>query len=98
MDRSDLNPRNAETQCAGPRSFNRRAHRGAHLKICVVGKFPPIEGGVSTRTYWSAHALAARGHEVHVITNAKEARAPFRMHMRTEDWSRCEATYDTGSV
>ena len=68
------------------------------MKICVVGKFPPIEGGVSTRTYWSAHALAARGHEVHVITNAKEARAPFRMHMRAEDWSRCEATYDTGSV
>src|SRR5438132_7994465 len=50
------------------------------------------------RTYWSAHRLAARGHEVHVVTNAKEARLPFRMHMRAEDWKRCEAVYDTGSI
>jgi glycosyltransferase involved in cell wall biosynthesis len=68
------------------------------LKICVVGKFPPIEGGVSMRTYWTAHALAARGHEVHVVTNANEVRAPFRMHMRAEDWQRCEAAYGRGSV
>jgi glycosyltransferase involved in cell wall biosynthesis len=50
------------------------------------------------RTYWSAHALAARGHEVHVITNAKETDAPFRMHMRAQDWQRCEADYGIGSV
>lgn len=50
------------------------------------------------RTYWSAHRLAARGHEVHVVTNAKEARLPFRMHMRAEDWKRCEAVYDAGSI
>jgi glycosyltransferase involved in cell wall biosynthesis len=42
------------------------------------------------RTYWTAHDLAARGHEVHVVTNAKEARPPFRMHMRRQDWKRCE--------
>jgi glycosyltransferase involved in cell wall biosynthesis len=68
------------------------------LKICVIGKFPPIEGGVSMRTYWTAHALAARGHEVHVVTNAKEVCAPFRMHMRAEDWERCDAAYGPGSV
>ena len=50
------------------------------------------------RTYWSAHGLAARGHEVHVVTNAKEAHPPFRMYMRTEDWTRCEAAYGAGSV
>jgi hypothetical protein len=50
------------------------------------------------RTYWAAHALAARGHEIHVVTNAKEVRPPFRMHMRAEDWRRCEASYDEGSV
>jgi glycosyltransferase involved in cell wall biosynthesis len=50
------------------------------------------------RTYRSAHGLAARGHEVHVFTNAKETRPPFRMHMRAEDWKRCEATYGSGSV
>lgn len=68
------------------------------MKICLIGKFPPIEGGVSTRTYWTAHGLARRGHEVHVVTNAKEVLPPFRMHMRAEDWQRCEAVYGAGSV
>lgn len=68
------------------------------MRICLIGKFPPIQGGVSMRTYWTAQALAKRGHEVHVVTNAKEVRPPFRMHMRTEDWQRCEASYGEGSV
>ena len=42
------------------------------MRICAIGKFPPIQGGVSMRTYWTAHGLAAYGHEVHVVTNAKE--------------------------
>src|SRR5499426_2672087 len=50
------------------------------------------------RTYWTAHGLAARGHEVHVVTNAKEVQPPFRMHMRAEDWRRCEHAYGSGSV
>lgn len=68
------------------------------MRICVIGKFPPIEGGVSMWTYWSAHRLAARGHDVHVVTNAKEAQPPFRMHMRGEDWARCAADYGRGRV
>jgi len=69
------------------------------LRICIIGKFPPIQGGVSARTYWTAHGLAKRGHEVHVVTNAKEARPPFRTHMRRQDWVRCQAKYDSsGSV
>jgi glycosyltransferase involved in cell wall biosynthesis len=75
------------------------------VRVCIIGKFPPIQGGVSARTYWAAQGLAARGHEVHVVTNAKEARPPFRMHMRRQDWKRCEAVYEpsgqsasTGSV
>jgi glycosyltransferase involved in cell wall biosynthesis len=68
------------------------------LRICVIGKYPPIQGGVSMRTYWTAHGLAARGHDVHVVTNAKEVRPPFRMHMRAQDWKRCEASYGAGLV
>jgi glycosyltransferase involved in cell wall biosynthesis len=68
------------------------------VRICIIGKYPPIQGGVSARTYWSAHGLAARGHEIHVVTNAKEVRPPFRMHMRAEDWRRCEGNYGSGSV
>jgi glycosyltransferase involved in cell wall biosynthesis len=68
------------------------------LRICVVGKYPPIQGGVSMRTYRTAHALAARGHTVHVVTNATEVAPPFRMHMRPQDWQRCESYSGTGSV
>jgi len=68
------------------------------LRICIIGKYPPIQGGVSMRTYWTAHGLAAHGHDVHVVTNAKEVLSPFRMHMRAKDWKRCEASYGTGSV
>jgi glycosyltransferase involved in cell wall biosynthesis len=68
------------------------------VRICIIGKYPPIQGGVSMRTYRVAHALGARGHDVHVVTNAKEVRPPFRMHMRAEDWERCEARYESGSV
>jgi glycosyltransferase involved in cell wall biosynthesis len=63
------------------------------VRICIIGKFPPIQGGVAVRTYWIAHDLAERGHEVHVITNAKEASPPFRIHMRRQDWKRCEGSY-----
>ncbi|MFL6797938.1 MAG: glycosyltransferase [Xanthobacteraceae bacterium] len=64
----------------------------------MIGKFPPIQGGVSMRTYCVAHALAARGHEVHVVTNAKEVQPPFRMLMQSADWQRCEARLGAGSV
>jgi glycosyltransferase involved in cell wall biosynthesis len=50
------------------------------------------------RTYWTAHALAERGHDVHVVTNAKEVRSPFRMHMGEDDWKRCEPSFGAGSV
>ncbi len=68
------------------------------MRICLIGKFPPIQGGVSMRTFWTAHALAQRGHDVEVVTNAKEAQPPFRMHLRAEDWARCEAVYGRGRV
>jgi hypothetical protein len=68
------------------------------MRICIIGKFPPIEGGVSMRTYWTAYALAARGHDAHVVTNAEEVRAPFRMHMRPQDWERCAPKFASGAV
>ena len=68
------------------------------MKICIIGKYPPIQGGVSTRTYRYAHGLARRGHQVHVVTNADEVGPPFRVHMRDEDWARCEGDYGEGSV
>ena len=36
-------------------------------------------GGVSTSTYWLARALAERGHEIHVVTNAREVEDAYRL-------------------
>ena len=68
------------------------------MKICMIGKYPPIQGGVSMRNYWAAQLLAARGHQVHLVTNAKGIEIPYRMHMRTEDWAACESEHEHGFV
>lgn len=68
------------------------------MRICLIGKYPPIQGGVSTRNYHMAHELAKRGHQVHVITNAREVELPWRLLMRPEDWDKCEADYGDGAV
>lgn len=68
------------------------------MKLCLIGKFPPIQGGVSMRMFRIAHGLAARGHAVDVVTNAAEVEAPFGMFMRKSDWAQCEAVYDPGYV
>lgn len=48
------------------------------MKICFITKYPPIQGGVSTTSYWLAHGLASSGHEVHVVTNSEEVESPYR--------------------
>src|SRR5689334_3215677 len=51
----------------------------ATMKLCVVGKYPPIQGGVARDTFWAAFALAQQGVEVHVVTNAAEVEPEFRV-------------------
>ncbi len=41
----------------------------ALLRVALLSKFPPLEGGIAARTYWLARGLASRGYEVHVITH-----------------------------
>ena len=53
-------------------------HLKIHMKICMIGKYPPIEGGVSTRTYWLARALGEQGVEVHIVTNAQEVEEEYK--------------------
>lgn len=48
------------------------------MKVCFVSKYPPIEGYVSSYTYWLVQALGERGHTVHVITNALEVDPQYR--------------------
>ena len=40
------------------------------MRICFISKYPPIQGGISAKTYWMAKGLAELGIEVHIITNS----------------------------
>ncbi len=64
------------------------------MKICILGKYPPIEGGVSTHTFWMARGLAERGHEVHVVTNADEVEPMFRMSLEPSDQAWYSSQFD----
>lgn len=48
------------------------------LKICLIGKYFPIQGGVSKDNQWLAYALAQAGFHIHVITNAEEVEPQYR--------------------
>lgn len=68
------------------------------MRVLLLGKYPPIEGGVSGATFRAAGELAARGHEVHVITNANEVEIGFREFLWGNDSDRLQGTRGTGSV
>lgn len=55
------------------------------MKICIISKYPPIEGGVSSKVYWLAKALGEHGHEVHIVTNALEVEDEYREVLDTND-------------
>jgi glycosyltransferase involved in cell wall biosynthesis len=66
------------------------------LRVCIVGKYPPIEGGVSTTTYWLARGLASRGHEIHIITNADEVEDRYRIQLNCDDAEMLQPQFDNG--
>jgi glycosyltransferase involved in cell wall biosynthesis len=68
------------------------------VRICILGKFPPIAGGVSHQTYLAAHELARRGHRVFVVTNAAEVEPEFRQMLLPGDAERLEARHSEGYV
>ncbi len=55
------------------------------MKICIISKYPPIEGGISSQTYWLARALGEKGHEVHIVTNAMEVEDIYKEQIENED-------------
>jgi glycosyltransferase involved in cell wall biosynthesis len=74
----------------------RRLRRGMHhrlrqlrglraMKIVLISKYPPIEGYVSSCTYWLARGLASRGHDITVITNSFEVEDSNREELREPD-------------
>lgn len=49
------------------------------MKICILGKIPPVQGGTPRETFYTAYYLAKAGHEVHIITNSLEVEAQYRI-------------------
>ncbi|MBE0418178.1 MAG: glycosyltransferase, partial [Coriobacteriia bacterium] len=49
------------------------------MRVCVVSKFPPIEGGIAARTYWQVRRLLDDGHEVAVVTNSGSVEPEYRI-------------------
>jgi glycosyltransferase involved in cell wall biosynthesis len=66
------------------------------IKLCIIGKYPPIEGGVSRWVYWFARSAASMGHQVHVVTNAEEVEPEFRMFLSEADRAMLECDFDNG--
>src|SRR3989338_10264888 len=48
------------------------------MKILIISKYPPIEGGVSAQTYWLAKALGESGHKIFVVSNCWEVEPRYR--------------------
>lgn len=55
------------------------------MKICFITKYPPIEGGVSSRAYWLIRGLGREGCKVFVVTNAYEVENEFRENLTGTD-------------
>lgn len=49
------------------------------MRVCIVSKFPPIEGGIAARTYWRVRRLLDDGHEVAVVTNSGSVEPEYRI-------------------
>lgn len=49
------------------------------MKVCMVTKFPPIQGGIAARSYWLARSLAESGVEITVITNSESVEPEYRI-------------------
>jgi hypothetical protein len=64
----------------------------------MIGKYPPIQGGVSADNYWTAQLLAEMGHEVHVLTNADEVEPEYRIKMTDDDILRLGGFRDTSFI
>ena len=50
------------------------------MNVCMISKFPPIQGGIAAKTYWLARGIAESGVTVHVVTNANCVEKEYRIY------------------
>jgi hypothetical protein len=70
------------------------------VRILVVGKYPPIQGGTSNRTFNATRSLLQRGHDIDVLTNADEVELSCAQMFLSDDPERLQAliTSPTGAT
>jgi len=61
------------------------------MKLLFISKYPPIEGYVSSSTYWLARGLARKGHRLTVVTNAFEVEDGNREELTGDDLDRYQS-------
>jgi hypothetical protein len=47
------------------------------MKLCIIGKYPPIQGGVSRENFWQTYALAQAGFDVHYTPGTRHEYIPW---------------------
>jgi len=40
------------------------------MKILIIGKYPPLQGGVSAETFFACNEAVCAGHDIHIVTNS----------------------------
>jgi hypothetical protein len=68
------------------------------MRILMIVKYLPIQGGVSIQNYWLAQTLAELGHDVVVLTNADEVEDEYRIHLNEDDTSKLAGFRKTNSI
>lgn len=68
------------------------------MRILMVVKYPPIQGGVSIQNYWLAQTFAELGHGVIVLTNANEVEDEYCIQLDREDRIKLTGFRKTGSI
>lgn len=60
------------------------------MNLMMIGKYPPIQGGESSKIYWLMRGLANRGNKISVISNCMEVETPYRCQLDEEDIERLQ--------
>ncbi len=49
------------------------------MNVCILSKFPPIEGGIAAKSYWLARGYAEAGLSVQVVSNGNIVEDEYRI-------------------
>lgn len=66
------------------------------MRLLLVAKYPPIQGGTAAKGWAIAQWLAMAGHEVHVVSNAPEVEADYRESFLPGDEERLDGPHLSG--